>query len=397
MALDLTSFDFALKEYYTDQRVERLTYKNKPLLALMPKFEEFYGDSLPVPVIYGDSQGRSATFSTAVTNKTSTKGVRFRLTRDHDYSLADVDNETLLASENNKGAFMRAAVTEMDSAIHSLSTSMHIDMYRSGSGSRAQVASTSTVTLTLLDADDICLFEVGQELVADDNEPGTSLRTGSATVTGIDRDAGTLTTDSNWTAQITGLTANDYLFVQGDPTAKIKGLSAWIPTAAPGATAFFGVDRTVDTTRLGGNRVTATGLPAEEQLIKLATRIGREGGSPDYCFCDFSYYEGLQKALGAKVQYMDLKAGDVGFTAILVNGPRGPIKVIPDHACQSDRIYMLQMENWKFYGLGKAPRVLNTDGNMWLRLSSSDSVEIRYGYYGQVGCNAPGWSGVATI
>ena len=61
-----------------------------------------------------------------------------------------------------------------------------------------------------------------------------SLRSGSGTITAIDRDAGTIT----YTGTITSLTANDYLFTQGDApnggaNVKVSGLAAWIPSSAP--------------------------------------------------------------------------------------------------------------------------------------------------------------------
>lgn len=47
-ALDLTSFDAALKAWYTSDRVENMTYQDNPLLALMPKMTEFKGKNLPI-------------------------------------------------------------------------------------------------------------------------------------------------------------------------------------------------------------------------------------------------------------------------------------------------------------------------------------------------------------
>jgi hypothetical protein len=43
MALDLTSFASALKAHYTNDRVENMVYQDNPLLALMPKMEQFAG------------------------------------------------------------------------------------------------------------------------------------------------------------------------------------------------------------------------------------------------------------------------------------------------------------------------------------------------------------------
>jgi hypothetical protein len=53
---------------------------------------------------------------------------------------------------------------------------------------------------------------------------------------------------------------------------------------------------------------------------------------------------------------------------------------------------MLQMDVWKLYSLGAAPKLLNQDGNRVLRQSDEDGVEIRTGYYAQLGCRAPGFN-----
>ena len=50
------------------------------------------------------------------------------------------------------------------------------------------------------------------------------------------------------------------------------------------------------------------------------------------------------------------------------------------------------MNVWKLYSLGKAPRILDSDGMRFLRDSNADSVEVRVGYYAQLGCRAPGWN-----
>lgn len=83
---------------------------------------------------------------------------------------------------------------------------------------------------------------------------------------------------------------------------------------------------------------------------------------------------------------------EIGFRGILINGPRGPIKVIPDQNCPFGTAFMLQMDVWKLYSLGKAPKILDTDGLKMLRDSAADSVEVRVGYYAQLGCRAPGWN-----
>lgn len=397
-SLDMTSFASALKAHYTDERIYNMVYKDNALLALMPKMESFGGKNLPIPIIYGNPQGRSATFSTAQANKTSSKITDFVLTRNHDYSLASIDNETLEASKGDSNAFMEAATTEIDGAINSASRSLAIAMYRTGSGSIGQCnASVTGTSLQLKNPEDVTNFEVGQELVFSTADGGGAIKAGNVSVTNIDRDSGLLTVDAlSAIASGAGVAANDYIFIQGDYDSKIKGLQAWLPNTAPTSSPFFSVDRSVDVTRLAGVRYDGSALPIEEALIGAIHRVARESGKPSHVFMSFSKWDELAKALGSKVQYIEeaVKVGEanLNFRGIMIHGPKGPVKVIADQNCPSDRAFLLQLDVWKLYSLGKAPRILDTDGLKMLRESSADAVEVRVGYYAQLGCRAPGYN-----
>lgn len=396
MSLDMSSFDAALKQHYTSDRVENMVYADNPLLAMMPKMEAFGGKNLPIPIIFSNPQNRSATFSTAIA-ETSSSGLKdFVLTRVKDYSIASIDNETLEASQGNQNAFLEAATVEIDGAIQSAARSLAIAMYGSGSGSIGQVANASfaTTVLQLSDVESVTNFEVAMVLVASATNGGGSVRAGTLTVVGVDRDLGTVTMSVNLSTGIAAIAQNDFVFQNGDYDLKLKGLLAWLPSTAPTSTPFFGVDRTSDVTRLAGIRYDGSAMPIEEALIGAAARIAREGGKPDYCFMNYSKYADLEKALGSKVQYIDMKVNpEIAFRGIQINGPRGPIKVVPDQNCPSDRAFMLQMNVWKLYSLGKAPRIFDTDGLKMLREATSDGLQIRVLYYAQLGSRAPGWNG----
>jgi len=409
MSLDLTSFDAALKQHYTDDMVQNLVYRDHPLLAMMPKYEEFGGRNLPIPLLYGNPQGRSATFSNAQTRGAATNSelVDFVLTRVKDYSIATIDNETLEASKGNKNAFMEAATTEIDGAIDVLSRSIAVKMYRDSSGYLGQVSAEPAVAastvITLTEAEEITSFEIGMDIVIwSAKTAGTQKNfdgsTTSGLITAVDRDAGSITIGVAYTASGT-IAANDFLFVAGDRGNAISGLEGWLPNTAPtGGDSFFGVDRSLDTTRLAGVRYDGSAQPIEEALIDAASRLGREGGKPDYVFMNYAKFAELEKSLGSKVQYTELGVtADVFFRGILIHGPRGPIRVVPDQNCQADQAYMLTLKSFKLYSLGKAVRVIDSDGLQMLRQASSDGVEVRYGFYGQVGCRAPGWNAYVNL
>ena len=409
MALDLTSFDAGLKQHYTSDRVENMVYMDNPLLALMAKMENFGGRNLPIPLIYGNPQGRSATFSNAQTRGglTNTKITDFLLTRTRDYSIATIDNETLEASQGNANAFMEAATTEIDGAINSLSRSLAISMYRTSAGYIGQVSvepseTATTFVVQLKAASDVTNFEVGQMLNIWSAVSGGTQRI-SATgddeweINAINRSTGALTLSGTYDANGT-IAANDYIFIEGDRGGKVSGLLDWVPTSDPSATSFFGVDRSVDVTRLGGVRYDGSAQPIEEALIDAASLLAREGGKPDHCFLKYNKYAELEKSLGSKVQYVDLKVNpEIGFRGIVINGPRGPIKVIPDQNAVDGIAMMLQLNTWKLYSLGKAVRVIDTDGLSMLRQASADGVEVRYGFYGNVECRAPGYNCAVTL
>lgn len=401
MGLDMTSFDAALKDHYTNDRVVDMVYKDNPFLALVPKMEAFGGKKLPIPIVYGNPQGRSKTFANAQTRGglTSSKVEAFELTRKKDYSIATIDNETLEASKGDANAFMEAATTEIDGAINSLTRSIAINAYRTTAAYVGQVLAepteASSTVITMKNRSDISNIELGQMLVIYSAASGGSARSTDGTddeweVTAVDRSAGTFTLAVTYSSSGT-IAANDYIFIEGDRGNGISGLEDWIPASAPGATAFYGVDRSVDVTRLGGLRLDAAALPIEEALIEADALVSNEGFGLDHFFMSSGTFGDLKKALGSKVQYVDMQAtAKISFRGILVDGAKGPIKVVSDQNCPDNRIFGVRMEYVKLYSLGKLVRVIDTDGLQMLRQATADGVECRYGSYSNLGFRAPG-------
>ena len=392
----------ALKQHYKKERVKEMAYKNNPLLALMPKYESFGGENLSVPIIVGGPQRRSATFSNGQADNTSTSNVKkFLLERVRDYSFASITHEAIKASQGSADAFVRYATMEIDGAIHALKRSIAVAMYRDGTGSigvqKAGVDPGGAKVITLEDPEDISNFEVGMKIVMAASATGALLsNVGTKEIDSIDRSAGTFTVKVNLHGDAD---AGDHIFQLGDAHAgvdhkKLRGLEAWCPASAPSSASFFGVDRTSDVTRLGGNRYDGSALPIEEALIEGLSLCARNGGTPSHVFMHYKNYAQLEKALGSKVQYDKVSSSDstVGFTSMKVHGPAGTVDVIPDVNCQADVAWGLQLDTWSLNSLGAAPQILDLDSNKLLRESTADAYEVRCGAYMQVGCTAPGWN-----
>jgi hypothetical protein len=401
--LDISNAEAILKEYYSNQRVTQLTYKDCPFYALLPKHKDFFGDSYPLPMRVTNPQGASNTFSNAQAQKQASNYKKFSLTRVKDYSLASISTEAMLASETNAGAFLQLATAEIDGAIETMKRRMGWAIYGDGSGAigsiAAEPAEAASTVVTFNNVEDIVKIEVGQTIQF---RSGATVRSFDGTITSglvsaVNRDTGAFTVAVAYTASGT-IAANDTCNVVGDYNQKLSGLAAWIPSSAPGATPFFGVDRSIDTTRLGGVRITSSGKPIEEALVDGARRIGREGlGNPDYVFTGFSRYAALDKSLGSKVRYKDVEVAGISFRGIEVSGPQGTMTVIPDRDCPENRMYMIDMSTFGYYSLKEPVMLLNQDGNKMLREASADALECRVGGYGQLGCISPGSSGVLVF
>lgn len=408
MSLTVAALQPVLKVQYTQKKVNSLTYKNNPFWAKVAKRTDFVGDNKVVAIRNGMPQGRGFDFTTAIANVSPSTYNKFTVTRSKDYAFGRVFGEAIEASANDAGSLLRGLKSEIDGAMYTAMRSLAIQLFGNGGGARGQISAGSnpaTPTITLARVEDIVNFEVGMFLKVSATD-GTSgaLRAGRVQVLAVDRVAGTITATGNWTAGIATAVVNDFIFQEGDFTVTnqaIAGLGAWIPLTAPGATPFFGLDRSTDPVRLGGVRYTAgAGGSIEETLIDTAALLVREGSRPDTVFLNPLDYSNLVKQLGSKVIYdrsSSFDEPDIGFESVKLMGPTGPLSIVADLNCPKGRGYMLQMDTWAFESLGAAPRILNLDGNEMLRDATADAYIFRIGYYGNLTCEAPGWNAVFSV
>ena len=413
----------ALKELVTgDDYMQDLVYKKNPFLALVPKDESpsgFAGKYIPVPLVYGTPQGRSATFTNAQGNQTAPQLASFFVYRVSNYQLVTITNELLEATKDNAGAFVDEAKLNMDTGFRNISNDLALALFGNASGTRGVLASIGAGVIVLTNANSIVNFEVGMALVSYSIAGTTYTQSAGAAVgyvIAVNRSTGSLTVSAT-PGGVAGTPAawavgTPNLAVEGDQAfgvlaastsfLKVTGLSGWLPTTAPTAgDSFWGIDRSVDVTRLAGVRFDGSSESIEEALIDGASLSAREGGQPDMCFMNFTSYAALEKSLGSKVQYVDVKhdEADIAFAGIRIHAPYGPITVIPDRSCPAQTAYLLQMDTLKFRSLGKAPHVLTygLEGLEGLRVGNADALEIRIGFYGNLICNAPGWNCVVSL
>lgn len=407
MTLGLTEYDAVLKELYDNQKLEKVTFQNRPLLASIPKFEKFAGRLMPFPFRFGDVPAASATFATAQTagGNQSGKYEKWDLTRVNYFGFCQLTNEVMEATESGLGAFAEATEEEIDSIINYVSNRLEHQLFRSGWGDVGQVATdgVSGSTITLANTSDVNGIEVGQEHVISSSLNAATLRGSGAslTVSGVNRSTGVITYTAGVTATISGTTAGDYIFIKGDRQNSatpsmicLAGLQAWAPYGATSSTAFFGVDRTVDS-RLQGAYLDGTGYDVEDAILEAGNRVAALGHTPTHAFCSFGQWTELVKDVKENQRFVDKLSANVGFNTIVIHGYNGPIKVLPSIMCPSNRLFVLDINKLSLNTLGKAVDIVNTDGLRVLRAATADAVECRIAFRGNLLVKVP--SAVCTV
>ncbi|TXH41492.1 MAG: hypothetical protein E6Q97_37465 [Desulfurellales bacterium] len=408
--MTVSNFGSLLKQTSHPDKIAPSVYDDNPLLGLIQKNEKMGGDAFKVPVQYADVQGRSHTFSSAQSNRTGVAAAAFLVTRKKDYVSVGIDNEAILASLDPDAAFVKAVTEGMESGFRRAAENLEKELFGDGNSYLGRVGSgEGTATITLQNIEEIVNFAPGQ-IVQAVTSAGTTLRSGTATIGDIDRDLGTLSTASgnNWTTDISSLTAGasgDWLFQSGDRGSTgivaqgFDGLKAWIPTSAPSATTFFGVDRTADVSRLGGLRYTASGAPVAEALYAAQARGAREGAKMDVCFLSINKYKELNTTLDSKRVYQDLMAkipnstATIGYRSVVVEGFIKPINVFATRHLRDNEGYLLTMDKLYLGSLGGAPKLLSYNGVApdGVVISNEDALELRIGHYANMYTPNPGW------
>lgn len=419
-----------LKELYVDDQsfMKDLVYAKNPSFALIPKDESvdgLAGKYIPCPLQFGDPQGRSHTFATAQTNQTPNQYSSFFVYIIQDYQLVTITNLLIEQTRSNAASFVDEMKREMDGGIKNLSNNMAFEQFGSGTATRGVIGSAITnptgsiYQFTLSNPQQIVNFEVGMTIQTSATDGGAVKPTGTplvpdlGTIYSVNRATGVIQFTVAQGAPQTDWALADSITVQGDIPAAggsgfgpigqtgsflaASGFAAWIPLTSPASNdSYWGVNRSVDPTRLAGLRYDASAFTIEEGVVNALGFANREGADPDVMVLNFNSYTALENALGAKVQYVDIKhqEADVAFEGIRFHSAYGYLTVYADRNATPQQGLCLTMDTWKLRSLDKAPHILTygLEGLEGLRVGNSDALEVRVGSYYNYTNNAPGWN-----
>lgn len=409
-----TSYDALLKECWPQEDIYDELYDiNESFYGMCPKDTGFYEKFRHIAVGHGHTQGISASFSAAKANKNPTVQDEFKISPVTYYSFFSIQRQLLRRAQQKKAAILPALDRETRMAIHGWKRMTGIYLANiSGVGDLGRANSSSlaaTAVITLTNVADTKHFYKGMTVeLSVDNTGSAGVKASSSPlrVLKVDRESGAITFETNITTAVPTAAASDYLYRGGDYNNIVKGVYAWVPIATPGATSFFGLDRTGDPQLLGGWRVNCAGLAPRAALKKTLKVLKEIGSKPTHAFLSPNDYLNLQMEIESTGVVKSVKepAAAIGkykwgvpFEGIEVMGPAGPVKVMFDINLIDNYPLVTQLNTWTFATMGDAPYFDETDGNRILRETDADAYEGRFIGDMQLYNEAPGFSAIALL
>lgn len=408
MTATLAASQAILKYRYPEGRLPKLVYEQGKFkyTSTVSKREDFSGELRVIAMQNENPQGSSADFQTALGSLAQGSYKRFLVTRVEHFGVARIKGQALKAAEGNEGALVDLWKNETDGISMTEMQNLEVYSFGNGSGVLGRVSSgQTTTTITLTVPTDAAKFALNMRVrFVSTNTLSPTVRSAGATgtITAIDRVTGTITAASAWNVLVPAVAANDYIVRAGDEAsagtgAVITGKQAWIPGGtAPGS--LFQLDRNSDPVRFAGQAYNASGVPMEEAIIEASALVNQQGApQPTRLWCNPRDLATFKKALGTKVTYemADVKGtvAGVSFKGIVVEGDEERITLMTSPFVDRYAFHLDYPESWKLDTLGPAPQMLDFDGPNFLRVSSDDAYEVRFGMYGQHECSMP-WANV---
>lgn len=405
-----------LKRLYADDVPLNLATRERWLLNRITKLKDFAGDDLAIPIQVQNPQAAgpnpAVAYSTSYTGGTMANAYkRFLLTKYDCFNSVKMDRKAIMAArEKGKGAFVDFLQEGTDSMLDELGAVASRWLYGDGTAQIGSRASISTETVTLAVAGDAKNFFAGQQLVVY-NGSGAAYRTISGasgnggiyvTVASVDEENGKFTLTTGDAAAVASFANGDF-FAPAGVTASFQawpGLAAWLPLTTPSATLFFGVDRSVDPTRLAGVRVDNSTGSIADNIMTVAERCNVIfKGRKRVCVVNNVNFTTLSKDADGKHIYNDGQGtADIGFESIRVMTSAGPVMVYADPDCPTNRGYVLDLSVLKFHHMGAFPHLVDDGGGQLMQpIDATNSVLVKGALYGAPAISAPGSCGVFSI
>lgn len=372
------------------------------------------GDGIKVPFKGTVGGGQGGTAATAYANSTNAKKYSYNVVPPFKcYGMSTVDLSQDIFTRGKENSVVPYLMDESKSAMDNAKIQLDVALCEDGSGTLGTILTATNTAgsswdLVLTLASDINHFFPNQVLVQKATPFAAALTGTSCIVTAVTASTNTIT------VTVTSMTptAGYVLGVQGTMAAStaivtFAGIPAFIPPAAPGtgvrtlSTSFFGLNQTTDERRCAGSALDGTGMSILEGINKLAHMVAQvPGAKPDMLPCSFNTLAKVQAALQTQAIYDDVKGKeiDVFYKLLRINGPTGPMYLVPSANWRDDLVGCLTSDSWILGSPGNQPfKPATSNGHPFIDIPGADAAVAQYRCAAFVYTDAPGHNGMLTI
>jgi hypothetical protein len=407
MAFDVANEQALLKEVYPDgvvdidyarQKTLRLIKKNKGTLV-----QNAFGKGYIVPVAHGNPQAGSATYATGY-NQSSTEQSRhaaWNILPAEVFHFAELEGKMIRRSQGD-GSFVNAGTYEIEKAKKALTRILEIQLFKGGYGNFFRLSAAANVAsatgVALAEKWMVRHAEKGMKVVFAASEAGHVLK-GATSIKIVGRSVSAGTLDFNIAPNTAGTAAavSDFAFRDGDREDSatparlcMTGFPAWLPPAAPSATLFHGVNRTVDD-RLGGLRHNANESGShEEAFMDAEAFVDAEGGQLTHIVMGRLTFNKLAKSMSNHIDQVEIQdEHPIGIPGFRMKGSDAVFYW--DTACEEGQAFGFNIDEISLEYAGKSLMYVEEyDGLFFREVSGTDNWKTRLISSPQLILPAPG-------
>lgn len=397
MAAQTADIADILSRDYHPKKLISLALQKAPLTTYFPKTENGQGDLAIMRYHAWNAGGSGSTVAQAIATETPDGYKKASFDWRLHYTSYALGNPAIKRSQ---GSDQLVDVLQMGMKTTMARHGLNIEtfLFGEGNGKLGQRASISGNVITLVNPNDAWNFQVGQELVADDTNDGSSPRVGSTTVTTVNKSGGKVTVLN--AAAIAAFADSDYLFLKTQIGATAPGLAAIIPPTAPTAgDSFGGLDRSIAPDELAGWRYTGTPGTRQTETLITALSVGSNfGGKADTVVMSTSRLNTLILEQQDKVVYGEMKDEEfkVSRRTVVIQGPDGLVHCLGSPKCPDAYAWPLERETWNLNSVGE-PLISNAlrTGKV-IDSETADDIRLRWRSQYALLCSLPGHNGCIT-
>lgn len=297
------------------------------------------------------------------------------------YARIEIDRESMKASANDEGAFVRATKWQVQKGVESYMRNASRILFGDGTGQLGVIAAGG---VTDNGGGQYDVDVTGATYNEANWEEQDYVNVGSGSTDLFEVTALVPATKVVSLQRITGSAvpaAADAIFMQGSENNDPQGLKGVLDFSSG---SLYGVTHS----RRWSSYADAAGGAGltTDRMNKVMLEVQRRSGKvPNMIMTSFTQFRKLLNLLEDQKQYIieprmaELK-GKISFKGIEFMSTAGAIPVFPDRFCDEDRMYFV---NDNFYSCEHRPGFgwFSEDGTVLLRSANADSYEARYGGY----------------